>query len=155
MSTITEEVALKRMAGYCAKSEHSRADVHEKLKRLGFEGNIIDRMLKKLETGGFIDDERFCRSFVHDKFRLSKWGRLKIAQALFLRRIPSEIAQRYLNDIDDAEYVNVLQKLIEGKSRSVHGQSDREKRVKLIRFATSRGFEMQYIMQCLNMPDEE
>lgn len=155
MSTITEEAAVRRIASYCAKSEHSRADAYEKLKKWGFDSKVVEGMLKALETGGFIDDERFCRSFVNDKFRFNKWGRLKIGQALALRKIPSDIAQRYLNEIDEEEYVNVLQKLINTKKRSVQGKNERDKEAKLIRFAASRGFEMRYIKRCLGGLDNE
>ena len=155
MSTITEEAAVKRMASYCAKSEHSRADVYEKLKRWGFDGKVIDKILEALETGGFIDNERFCRSFVNDKFRFNKWGRLKIGQALALHKIPSSIANRYLNEIDEEEYMDVLRKLINTKKRSVQGKDERDKEAKLIRFAASRGFEIRYIKQCLGTLDDE
>ena len=155
MNTITEEAAIKRMAGNCAKSEHSRADAYEKFKRWGFSGKTINGMLDALEAGGFIDDERFCRSFVNDKFRFNKWGRLKIAQALALRKIPSDITQRYLNEIDEEEYLNILQKLIDTKKRSVQGKNEWDKEAKLIRFAASRGFEMRYIKQCLGVSDDE
>ena len=155
MSTIKEETAVRRIASYCAKSEQSRADAYEKLKKWGFDGKTIEGMLDALETGGFIDDERFCRSFVNDKFRFNKWGRLKIAQALALRKIPGEVYQPYLNDIDEDEYLATLKKLIDMKKRSVHGKNEYDKTAKLIRFAASRGFEMRYIKQCLDMPDED
>lgn len=155
MSTIKEEAAMGRIASYCARGEQSRADAYEKLKRWGFDGKVIEGMLKALETGGFIDDERFCRSYVNDKYRLAKWGRLKIAQALALRKIPEEMARRHLNEIDEEEYVKILRGLINTKKRSVQGKNKQDKDIKLIRFAASRGFEMRYIKQCLEMLDED
>jgi len=155
MSTIKEETAIRRIAGYCAKSEQSRADAYEKLKKWGFDNKVIEGMLDALETGGFINDKRFAKSFISDKFRFNKWGRLKIAQALALRKIPAEVYQPYLNDIDEDEYLVTLKKLINTKKRSVYGKNERDKMAKLIRFAASRGFEMRYIRQCLDMPDED
>jgi len=155
MSTIKEETAVRRIAGYCARSEQSRADAYEKLKKWGFDNKVIEGMLDALETGGFINDKRFARSFINDKFRFHKWGRLKIAQALALRKIPAEIYQPYLNEIDEDDYLATLKKLILIKKRSVQGKDERDKAAKLIRFAASRGFEMRYIQQCLNMPDED
>lgn len=155
MSVINEETALRRIAGYCAGSEHSRFGAYEKLKKWGFDGKTIDRILKTLEAEGFIDDERFCRSFVNDKFRFNKWGRLKIGQALALRRIPADTAQRYLNQIDEEEYINVLRKLIDAKKRSVQGKNEKDKEAKLFRFAASRGFEIRYIKQCLDTFEDE
>ncbi len=72
------------------RSEHSRADAYEILKKWGFDNKMIEGMLEALETGGFINDKRFSKSFISDKFRFNKWGRLKIAQALALRKIPAE-----------------------------------------------------------------
>jgi regulatory protein len=152
MSTIKEETAMKRLAGYCAKSEQSRADAYEILKRWGFDNKVIEGMLNALETSGFINDDRFCRSFVNDKFRLNKWGRLKIIQALTLRKIPATVYQPYLNDIDEEEYVATLKHLLEVKKRSVRGKTKKDKLAKLIRFAVGRGFEMRYIRRCLNLP---
>jgi regulatory protein len=153
MSTIREETAVRRIAGYCAKSEQSRADVYEKLKKWGFDNKMIEGMLRALETGGFINDDRFSRSFVNDKFRLNKWGRLKIAQALALRKIPATVYQPYLNNIDEDEYIATLKHLLNMKKRSVQGKNKKDKEAKLIRFAVSRGFEMRYIEQCLNLSD--
>lgn len=155
MSTIKEETAVKRIASLCAKREHSRADAYDILKKWGFDGKVIKGMLAALETGGFIDDERFCRAYVNDKFKFSKWGRLKIAQGLYLKKIPTEIAQRYLKEIDDDDYVNVLKGLIESKKRSVSAKDKKDQDAKLMRFAASRGFEMRYILQCLQISDDE
>lgn len=155
MSTIKEEEAVRRISGYCAKSEQSRADVYEKLKKWEFTHEAIENILNVLETSGFIDDQRFSRSFISDKFRFNKWGRLKIAQALALRGIPAEVYRPCLNEIDEDEYLATLKKIIHTKKRSVQGKNNRDKEAKLIRFAAGRGFEMQYIRQCLNMPDED
>ncbi|MDR3119122.1 MAG: RecX family transcriptional regulator [Mediterranea sp.] len=155
MSVIKETEAIKRIAGYCAKSEQSRADAYEKMKKWGFGNKTIEGMLDALETSGFINDDRFSRSFVNDKFRLSKWGRLKIAQALDLRKIPEAVYQPYLNDIDEEEYTATLRCLLDMKKRSIQGKNKEEKEAKLVRFALSRGFEMQYIEQCLDLPDRD
>lgn len=150
MSTIKEEDAIKRMASYCARGEQSKADAFEKLKRWGIDSKAIGGILEALETGGFIDDERFCRAFVNDKFRFSKWGRHKIAQALYLKKIPSEISQPYLDGIDEEEYLQTLRGLIKSKMKSVKAKDDRDLIAKLIRFGMSRGFEYEYIKRCLD-----
>ena len=149
MNTIEETAALKRMAGYCARGERSRFDVYEKLKKMEFDSPTIARILNTLQTEGFIDDERFCRSFVNDKLRFNKWGRLKIAQALAFRKISSEIVYRCLDEIDEDEYMDILRKIIAAKKRSVKGKDKWDVEAKLIRFAASRGFEMHHIKQCL------
>ena len=93
---LTDEEALNRVASYCSTAEHCRAEINEKLQRWGIAYETIARILDQLETEKFIDDERFCRAFVNDKFRFSKWGKMKIAQGLYMKKIPSDVAWRYL-----------------------------------------------------------
>ena len=77
---LTDEEALNRVASYCSTAEHCRAEINEKLQRWGIAYDTIARILDRLESEKFIDDERFCRAFVNDKFRFAKWGKMKIAQ---------------------------------------------------------------------------
>ena len=82
MIEITETDALSRVAAYCSTAEHCRAEVTEKLQRWGIPYDAIDRIINRLEQEKYIDEERFCRAFIHDKYRFAKWGKMKIAQAI-------------------------------------------------------------------------
>ena len=75
MTNITETEALSKVAGYCSTAEHCRAEISEKLQRWGLPYDAIDRILKRLEDEKYIDEERFCRAFVNDKYRFAKWGK--------------------------------------------------------------------------------
>lgn len=155
MNNMTEKAALSRLTCICAKGEYSKADAFEKLRKWGFDTKTSERIVVTLESGGFIDEERFCRAYIHDKLRLAKWGRLKIAQALSLKRIPSDIARKCLDElIDEDEYIKRLRELLKVKRRSVTGKSEIDIKVKLIRFAASRGYEMKYITSVLGDVDE-
>ncbi len=113
---LTDEEALNRVASYCSTAEHCRAEINEKLQRWGIAYDTIARILDRLESEKFIDDERFCRAFVNDKFRFAKWGKMKIAQGLYMKKIPSDVAWRYLNEIDEEEYLSILRDLPGWKS---------------------------------------
>ena len=69
---LTDEEALNRVASYCSAAEHCRAEVNEKLQRWGIAYETIARILERLETEKYIDDERYCRAFVNDKFSFAK-----------------------------------------------------------------------------------
>ena len=151
---LTDEEALNRVASYCSAAEHCRAEVNEKLQRWGIAYETIARILERLETEKYIDDERFCRAFVNDKFRFAKWGKMKIAQGLYMK-IPSDVAWRHLNEIDDEEYLSILRDLLASKRKSIHAKDDYELNGKLMRFAMSRGFELKDIRRCIELPEEE
>ena len=154
MIEITETDALNRLAAYCSIAEHCRAEVTEKLPRWSIPYDSIDRIINRLEQEKYIDEERFCRAFIHDKYRFAKWGKIKIGQALQLKKIPQRVYCRYLNEIDEEEYLAVLKGLLVAKRKSVHAENEFELNNKLVRFALSRGFEMKDIRRCLVLSDE-
>lgn len=155
MNTITEEDALSRVAAYCSAAEHCRAEVSEKLQKWGIPYAAIERILNRLEAEKYIDDERYCRAFVKDKYRFAKWGKLKIGQGLYMKKIPSDVSWRYLNEIDQEEYHAILCGLLAAKRKSIRAKDEYELNGKLVRFAISRGFEMKDIKCCVQVSEED
>ena len=66
-----------------------------------------------------------------------------------MNRIPSSIYDPILDEVDEENYVEKLRPLLEAKRKTVTGKSEYEIRGKLIRFALSRGFEMDTILKIL------
>lgn len=150
---ITENEAFRKLSAFCSSSEHCRSEVVEKMQRWGMPYDQIDRVADRLVAESFIDEERYCRAFVNDKFRLEKWGKMKIRQALYIKKIPQSVVFPFLNEIDDEEYLQVLRGVIHSKRKSVHAADERERDAKLIRFAMSRGFEIADIRRCMEIPE--
>ena len=78
------------------------------LERHKVEADDISRILKYLVKEGYVDESRYAAAFVHDKVRFAKWGRSKIAQALWQKRIPADVADEALSHIDEDEYMEAL-----------------------------------------------
>ncbi len=154
MIEITETEALNRVAAYCSTAEHCRAEITEKLQRWGIAYDAIERILNRLEQDKYIDEERFCRAFINDKYRFAKWGKVKIKQALQLKKISSITYYPLLNEIDEEEYLSILRDLLNSKRKSVRAENEYELNGKLMRFAFSRGFEMNDIRRCIDISDE-
>ena len=154
MIEITETEALSRVAAYCSTAEHCRAEITEKLQRWSIPYDAIDRILARLEQEKYIDEERYCRAFVRDKYRFDKWGKVKIGQALQLKKIPQSVYFPFLNEIDEQEYLSILSGLLAAKRKSVRAENEYERNNKLVRFALSRGFEMKDIRRCIPISDE-
>ena len=153
--TLTEQEAYLRLAALCAHAEHCRYEMDEKMRRWGLDDEARERVLTRLVAERYIDEERYCRAFVADKIRYNKWGRRKVEQALWMKRIDTAISQQVLDDVDDCEYVAVLKPLIAQKRRSTKARSDYELNMKLIQFARSRGFDFNIIKQCMDVDDDE
>ena len=138
---IKEDIALNKLASYCVSSERCKSDLIDKLKRWELPVDAIERVIAKLEKEKFIDEERFCRAFVKDKFRFAKWGKKKIAQALYYKNISQSISYKYLDEINQEEYIELLTDLLNAKRKTIRAKDACELNGKLIRFSLSRGFE--------------
>lgn len=155
MKEITEQEAYLRLTALCAQAEHCQHEMLEKMKKWELADEAQARVMERLIKERYVDDERYARAFVMDKIRYNKWGRRKVEQALWMKRIDKGIQQRVLSEVDDEEYVSALRPLLKQKQRSTKAASDYELRQKLIRFALSRGFGFDIIRQCIDVEDED
>ena len=139
---VTPEAMKLRMADLCARSEQCEYDIAQKLFKAGL--NSTDRLniLNFLKEERFIDNFRFARSFARDKCRFSAWGPYKIRLALAAKRIPSDIVTRALEEVEEKDWRDALNRTASSKLRSLplHGENAQDNRQKLYRFIISRGF---------------
>ena len=138
---------------YCSGAEHCCQEVRAMLERHKAESEDIDRILKHLVKEGYIDESRYARAFVHDKVRFAKWGRIKIAQALWQKRIPQDIADEALADIDEDEYMTALKDVVKSKCRVAKGTDEYERKMKTMKTVCGRGYEPSLASKVLNMSD--
>ena len=149
----TEEEAFLQLAALCANAEHCQYDMLEKMKRWELSDEAQARVMARLIEERYVDDRRYARAFVKDKICYNKWGRRKVQQGLWMKRIDKEIQDEVLNEIDEKEYLNVLKPLLKQKRKSIKANSDYELNQKLVRFAYGRGFTFDIIRQCLDVSD--
>lgn len=152
---MTEQQVLTRLTAECAKAEHCTGEMLEKMRRWGIDDDVQARVMAYLIKGKYVDDERFCRLFVRDKIRFNGWGRRKVEQALYQKRIDKVVSGPILDAIDDSEYINVLRPLIRSKRKSIKAANEYERNQKLMKFALSRGFEWNIIRQCIDGAEME
>ena len=138
---------------YCSGAEHCCSEVRAMLERHGVEKEDTDRILKYLIKEGYIDESRYAAAFVHDKVRFARWGRTKIAQALWQKRIPEQIAHDALSSIDQDEYMTALKEVTASRYRTVKGATEYERKMKTMKSVCSRGYEPSLIKKVLQITD--
>lgn len=146
----TEEKALSSLAALCAKGEHCSGEMDEKMRRWGLDEDARRRIIDYLESHQFIDNERFCRTYVNDKVRYDRWGRRKIEQGLWLKHIGKDISSPILDEVPDEDYLDVLRPMLKAKWPTIKAKTDYERSMKLIKYAMGRGFELRLIRQCID-----
>lgn len=142
---LTYEQALQKMASLCSISEHCEHDVRGKLYKLGISTEDSDRIVDYLLDEGYLDENRFAMSYANDKLRFSHWGRLKIRSMLQALRISDACIGEALARIDPEEYERILVRVLDGKRRTMDECESYDARIKIIRFALQRGFEISEI----------
>ena len=133
-----EKQVFDALSAQCAKLEYCSADIRRKaLQRLEFDASAADTVVAALVEEGFVDDRRYAAAFARDKSSLSGWGPVKIRSALLARGVDRAVVLEALEEIDPERAASRLEKVLEAKWRTL--RDDPQGRLKLIRFALSRG----------------
>lgn len=146
---LSREKALAKLAALCARAEYCTGDMEDKMRRWGLSGDDIKENISYLVANKYVDNARYCQAFVNDKIAYNHWGRRKIEQALWMKRVPESVSAPILDAVLEEDYINVLKPLIASKSATVKAESDYERQMKLMKFALGRGFSIDEIKQCL------
>ena len=153
MKVYTEQEYKSKAEAYCSSAEHCTSEVKQKLKLWGASEEQVHAIVAFLTHERFIDDMRYSRAFVRDKYRFAKWGRMKIVQSLKQKNISSECIAQALSAIDEDEYKQGLKDLLRQKRKSVSGKNQYERNAKLIRFAVGKGFLIEEVLCFVKQED--
>jgi regulatory protein len=96
-----------------------------------------------------LNEERYARSFARGKFRIKKWGKIKIRMALKKRDINFKCIDLSMLEIDDKTYFNTLKELLQKKNETVKETNSYKRKMKLTSYLVSRGYEYDLINDAL------
>ena len=134
---------LQKMQLLCTHKEYCQFEIRQKLKSSNLSSDIIERIVEQLKEQQYIDEDRYIRAFVHDKFWLNRWGKIKIRYALQQKQLPEGKIEKVLNEIDDEAYIQHFTSLAKAKWKSLKNLDARMRQQKLIRFLLGRGIEYE------------
>lgn len=147
--TKTPQQALQSLMRMCARSEHSSGDALRLMKRWGVADDEARKVLSKLQAERFIDDARYAEAFVRDKLNLSGWGAYKIKMALRAKGVSHAIINEVVTPmIESIDMMERLEDIMKRKMRTLKYSSPYDAKTKLIRFAASRGYDMEEAIEC-------
>lgn len=147
---MTPQQALMRLEGLCARSEQCIWEISRKLEAWGIAATDRQAIIRSLVLNRYVDDERYATAFCRDKYRFSRWGRVKIKSALIQKHIDRDTIDDALTAIDEQEYEAVLIALLRAKSKTIADVQSYEGKSRLFRFGVSRGFEPALVIKTIN-----
>lgn len=136
-----------KMQQYCVFQERSHQEVRNKLYLSGMYEEEVESIISKLIDEDFLNEERFAKAFAGGKFRIKKWGRVKIKAELKAHRVSDYCIKIALKEIDTEEYIKTLKEVLQKKGKEIKEKNVRLKQMKIVRFAMSRGFESDLIRE--------
>ena len=110
---------------------------------------LVDEIIEKLKAEKFIDDERYVKAYVSDKFRLNKWGKIKMRYYLKAKGLSNDVIEKGFLEIKEEQYKKVLISTLKEKAKTIKSGDKFDKMGQIIRFAQSRGFEPEMIHRYL------
>ena len=147
---------------YLSNRNHSIFELKTKLKKKGFNSQIIENVISYLIDKKFLNDYTIAENFVRNKVEGRKEGIMKITSELYQKGIAREIISEVTESIKENPK-NMLNAFELGKSKlgiiQKRGETDYTKiKSKLFLFLKGRGFTNDVIYEViskLNIHNEE
>lgn len=143
--TYTVEEAQAKLEHYCSYQERCHQDVLHKLQQMHMIPQAIDVIVVHLIANNFLNEERFATAFVRGKFRIKKWGKYRITQALKQKGITKNLIASALQQIPEAAYLQTFHELAEKKAASIKASNPQKMKRKLADYLLYRGWESELV----------
>lgn len=140
-------VFLEKAQRYCSSAEQCIYTVRKKMYEWGVDDEEKDYIIGVLIADGFINEGRYAETFARGKFRMLGWGRNKIRYHLKLNQVSEQNIRLAIEAIDDEEYNQVLQNLLQRKWDSLKGINILQKKQKTVGYLVQKGFETNLILE--------
>jgi regulatory protein len=146
---LDKKTALAKAEHYCAYQERAQQEIRDKLYEWGLWSDDVEELISELIQTNFLNEERFTEAYVSGKFKIKRWGKIKIKQGLKLKRIPDKMISRALNAIDYDDYLNTILVTAQKKAPLIKENDAFKRKYKLISYLMSKGFEKDLIIDVL------
>ena len=155
VKTYTVAEAKQKLENYCAYQERCHQEVRRKLRSMGMIPLAIDDIMVHLIKNNFLNEERFARSYARGKFRIKKWGRIRIERELKARGLSDYTIEAGLDEIDEDEYMDTFETLAEKKYATIKDTNPYKAKTKLANYLLYRGWETDLVYEKINELYEE
>ena len=145
---MNKDDALNRLQRYCTAQDRCHSEVRNKLLKLKVYGHTLEEVMADLIRDGFLDEERFAKSYARGKHKINAWGKNKIHQHLKMKRVSDYCIRKGLQEIDDDDYRSTLAGLIR-KRVGEDPNLDYQEKQKLISYLLGKGYEYEVIKEAL------
>lgn len=142
--------AREKIRGFCLYRERSQKEAREKLLSYGLLPDIADTLLSELIQERYVDEERFARAFVRGKYKIKRWGRGRIKQALYPHQLSAYVLKKAFTEIEAEPYYANLQYLAEKRWPLTKAANTYQRKQKIFAYLLRQGYEGDLIKDVLD-----
>jgi regulatory protein len=142
----TVEEAIRSIERYCAYQERCHKEIEDKLKNMGMIQLAIDEIIPHLIHHKFLNETRYAEAFARGKFRIKKWGRVRIVRELKMKGLNERTIKIGLKEISESDYQITFEVLSQKRLQQITSETDKyKKRKKLADYLLYRGWESHLV----------
>ena len=141
----TVKQAVEKAMKYCAYQERCQMEVRNKLRDFEITADEREEVIMELIQQNFLNEERYSKAFARGKFRMKQWGKKKIELALKQKQITTANIRIGFQEIEDGEYLDTLNRLIEKTWDKNKGVQNFKRVAKTAQYVIGRGFESHLV----------
>lgn len=144
---LTPKEAKLKIARFCAYQERTQQEVRDKLYSYRLHREDVESLIADLISENFINEVRFAKAYARGKFRIKKWGRLKIQQGLEHQNLSSVCIKKAMAEIDEQDYKITLKDLLTKRWASQKEADLFVKKHKVAKYLIGRGYEPELVWE--------
>lgn len=119
------EVAKEKAIRYIGISRKTEYEVFQKLKKLKFDDEIINKVIEYIKKLNYLNDHEYVDAYIRQCMRLQNYSIYEIKNKLLQKGIKKDIINEKIEVLYESDYEkNVVEKLLKGKLKN----TDDEKR---------------------------
>lgn len=146
----TDKEVLMKISDFCSYQERTHQEVRNKLYGFGLNKDTVEAIIVKLIQENFLNEERFAKLYAGGKFRIKKWGRKKIQEALKQKEISDYCIRLAMKEIPQDDYIKTLKELVEKRALKETEKNSYKRKHKIAQYFYGRGYESELIWEILN-----
>ena len=124
----------------------STAELYKRLTEKGYNPDIVERVIEKLNEKKFLNDETFARAFIHDKINSRLLGPVVLRRELFPHKLDKEIVEKLLQQAYvEMPEEELVERLIEKRKIKKGQKMTQKERNRLISYLQRRGLQWNVI----------
>ena len=133
--------AYRRALQYLRARLRSRVEIELRLRRYGYEGDVIQSVVEMLAARGYVNDREFAGAWVRDRVRLKPKGRRGLRSELVSKGVASEDIEAALDEnVTDTEE-ELARRALAPRLAAIKTRGEEKARKAVLSFLARRGFD--------------